>query len=68
MKILLDVKEEKAAFVMELLNNLKFVKIEKLDDEKEEVLKDLKQAIEEVKLHKEGKIQLKSAKDLLNEL
>jgi len=68
MKILLDVKDDKAAFVMELLDNLKFVKVEKLDDGKEEVLKDLKQAIEEVRLHKEGKIQLRSAKDLLDEL
>jgi hypothetical protein len=29
---------------------------------------DLADAFEDVKLHKEGKIKLKSAKDLLNEL
>ncbi|WP_128547998.1 hypothetical protein [Larkinella soli] len=35
---------------------------------KEEILQGLKSAMEEVKLHQEGKIKLKSARDFLNEL
>ncbi len=35
---------------------------------KEELLADIKEALQEVKLSKEGKIKLKSAWDLLNEL
>jgi hypothetical protein len=35
---------------------------------KEEILEGLKEAINEVKLHKKGKIKLKSLDELLNEL
>ena len=35
---------------------------------KEELLADIKEALQEVKLSKEGKIKLKSAWDLLDEL
>lgn len=42
------------------------------DDElpltKEQLLADVKGALEEVKLYKQGKIQLQSARDFLNEL
>jgi hypothetical protein len=68
MKVLLDVKDNKAEFVMELLNSLSFVKAEPLDRKKEKFLGELKQAVEEVKLAKAGKLKLKSAKQLLDEL
>jgi hypothetical protein len=35
---------------------------------KAELLTDLKKAAEEVRLHKQGKIKLKTARQLLNEL
>jgi hypothetical protein len=68
MKILLDVKEDKVAFVMELLNNLKFVKAEPLTPYKAEVMKGIKQAVEEMKLIKQGKLKAIPAKDLLDGL
>ena len=68
MKLLLDIKDNKAAFVMELLNSLAFVKTEQLTPTKAEFLLELKGAIEEVKLAKQGKIKLQSAKEFLNEL
>ncbi|MBI2269672.1 MAG: hypothetical protein HYU69_04855 [Bacteroidetes bacterium] len=68
MKVLLDIKDSKAAFVMELLRNFSFVKAEPLTSGKSEILKGIKEAVEEVKLHKQGKIKLRSAKDLINEL
>lgn len=68
MKILLDVKDSKAEFFMELLKNFSFVKAKPLTPYKAEILEGLQEAVEEVKLHKAGKIQLKSAKDLLDEL
>lgn len=68
MKVLLDIKDSKAAFVMELLRSLTYVKAKPLSDEKAEILSDLKEAVKEVKLHKQGKIKLKSAEDLINEL
>ena len=68
MKVLLDIKDEKAAFVMELLGNLKYVKTKTLTDPEATFLKEFKEAVEEVKLAKQGKIELQSAKDFLNEL
>jgi hypothetical protein len=68
MKILLDIKDDKAAFIMELLNNFKFVKTSPLTPYKAGVLEGLKGAVEQVNQAKQGKIRLKSARQLLNEL
>ena len=68
MKILLDISDNKAVFFMEVLRNFSFVKATPLTENKAEFLKDLKEATEEVKLAKQGKIKLQSAKDFLNEL
>ncbi|ANQ51521.1 hypothetical protein KMW28_23000 [Flammeovirga yaeyamensis] len=68
MKVLLDIKDNKAAFIMELLNNFNYVKTETLTPQKAEVLKSVKQAVDEMKLVKEGKLKATSAKDLLDEL
>lgn len=68
MRILLDVKDSKAAFVMELLESLPFVKAKKLTEAKAELMEDFKASVEEVKLHKAGKIKLQSAKEMLDEL
>ncbi len=68
MKVLLDIKDEKAEFVLELLADLKYVKAKPLTSEKAEIMEGIKEAVEEVKLHKEGKVQLKPIKDLLDEL
>jgi len=68
MKVLLDIKDNKVAFVMELLNNFKFVKAEPLSPYKADVLEGIKQAVEEMKLIKEGKLKATPAKELLDEL
>jgi len=68
MKILLDIKDNKADFVMELLKNLSFVKAEELTPTKAQFLHELKGAVKEVTLAKQGKLKLQSAKDFLNEL
>lgn len=68
MKILLDIKDEKADFVMELLDSLKFVKAKPLTPYKAEVLEGLREAVEQVNLAKQGKVHLKSARQLLDEL
>lgn len=53
---------------MELLKNVKFVKTKPLTPYKAEVLKGIKEAVEEINLIKEGKLKGKPARDLLNEL
>jgi len=69
MKLLLEVEDKKAPALLEVLRGLNFVKTKRIKkDKKERVLKGLKEAIEEVKLAKEGKIKLKTAQELLDEL
>lgn len=55
---------------MELLKSLDYVHIlkEVKDTEKSNTIQDLSEAFNEVKLYEEGKKQLESAKDLLDEL
>lgn len=68
MKVLLDIEDSKVAFVMELLENLSFVKTKPLTNFKAEVLEGVKEAVEEMRLIKEGKLKGIPAKDLLDEL
>jgi len=68
MKVMLDIKDSKADFVMELLKNLSFVKAEPLSPYKRKVLRGLKQGVKEVNLIKAGKLKGIPAKDLLNDL
>ncbi len=68
MQVLLDIKDSKATFVMELLKNLSFVKATPLTPSKADFIKELKGAVQEVSLAKQGKLKLQSAKDFLNEL
>jgi len=68
MKVLLDIQDNKADFVMELLQNFSFVKAEPLSKSKANFLKEFKKAVEDVNLAEHGKIKLKTAEELLNEL
>ncbi|MGB6036010.1 MAG: hypothetical protein WBG42_07065 [Cryomorphaceae bacterium] len=68
MKVLLDIKDEKAAFILELLKNFKFVKTETLSPQSVDVLLGVSRSVEEMKLIKEGKLEGIPAKRLLDEL
>ena len=68
MKVLLEIKDNKAAFILELLSNFKFVKARALTPAKAEALEGLKDAVEQVNLDEEGKIKLQPARQLLDEL
>ncbi len=68
MKVLLDIQDNKVPFVMELLDSLKFVKAKPLTDAKAELITDIREAVEEVNLIRQGKLQGVSAKELLDEL
>ena len=68
MKVILDIKDEKAPFIMEVLRNFKDVKAKQLTSYKAGVLEGIKEAVEEVQLIKQGKLKGISAKELLNEL
>lgn len=53
---------------MELLKSLSFVKAKPLTPYKAKVLEDLKEAVDEIKLVKAGKLKARNAEDLFNEL
>ncbi|AKP50984.1 hypothetical protein [Cyclobacterium amurskyense] len=69
MKILLDIQDSKAAFFMELLKNFSFIKkATQISENKAELIMDIKKAVEELKLVKEGKMEARNAEDLIDEL
>lgn len=68
MKVLLDIKDTKAQFVMELLKSFSFVKAKTLTPYKASVLEGIKEAVDEMKLVKAGKLKARNAEDLFNEL
>lgn len=68
MKVLLDIKDNKADFVMELLKSLSFVKAKPISDDKAKLVSEIKEAVEEMKLIRAGKKKARNAEDFLNEL
>lgn len=69
MKVLIDISDNEVTFAMKVLKSLSFVKKAKfLSNSTAQLLDDLKEAAEQVRLHKQGKIKLKTAHELLNEL
>ncbi len=68
MKVLLDIKDNKSDFVLELLKSFSFVKAKTITPDKARFLEEIKGSVIETSLAKRGKLKLKSAKDFLNEL
>jgi hypothetical protein len=70
MEVVLDIKDKRRApFLMELLGSLDYISVRKIEKENDnKVFTDLAESFEDVKLHEQGKIKLKSLKEVLNEL
>ena len=72
MKVLLDINDSKAVAFLNFVKSLDFIRIQSKEDYEEptnqEILDSIKQGMKEVQLHQQGKIELQSARDLLNEL
>lgn len=68
MKILLDVKDHKAPFMIELLKSFSFVKAQTISDEKALLIKEIRESVENLNLVREGKMKSQSARSLLDEL
>jgi hypothetical protein len=69
MKVLIDIPDNEASFAMKVLKSLSFVKKAKpMSEATVDLWEDLNEAANEVRLHKQGKLKLKTAQDLLNEL
>ena len=68
MKLLVDVKNSKAEFFLELLKSLPFIKAKPLTSADAQLLEEIKEAVEELKQVKSGKIKARNAEEFLNEL
>jgi hypothetical protein len=68
MKAVLDIKDNKALFLMELLGNFSFVKVYPITNEKALLLSEIREAVNNVNLVKKGKLQARPAKELLDEI
>lgn len=69
MKVIVEIPDNDAAFGMKVLNSLAFIKKAKpMTVSAAKFLDELKEAAKEVRLHKQGKIKLKTAQELLDEL
>lgn len=67
-QVILNIKENKFQFFMELVKSLDFVQVDDEGDSKEAILSNIKKGLEEVKLARQGKLKTTPAKDFLNEL
>lgn len=68
MKVLLEIPDNKASSLMELLKSISYVKAKTLTDSKTKLTQEIKDAVEEMKLIKQYKKKARKAEDFLNEL
>lgn len=68
MRVMLEINDDKAPALLEVLKGLPYVKTETIVEEKDEFIAELKESIQQVKAAKEGKIKLKTLDELIDEL
>jgi len=68
MKIVLDIQDSKAQNLIEILQHLPFVKIQHIEDDKQVLIKEIKEAVQNLNQVKKGNTKPKSARELLDEL
>lgn len=68
MKVLLEIPDNKASSLMEVLQSISYVKVKQLTDSKALSLKEIKDVVEEMKLIKSGKKDARNAEDFLLKL
>jgi hypothetical protein len=68
MKVLLDIQDNKAKHLLEVLKGLSYVKAKTISEEKALLMLEIKEAVENLALVRKGKLKARPAKDLLNEI
>jgi hypothetical protein len=68
MKVLLDIKDANANHLLAVLKDLKYVKTTPITNEKALLIEEIKEAVDNLNLVKQGKMIAKPARDLLNQL
>ena len=68
-QIIVEVEDDQYQFFKELVDRLSFVRMqEEQGDSKEEIIANLKQGFQEMKLYQEGKTEGTALEDFLDEL
>jgi len=68
MKVLLEIKDNKAAALLKALKDLSYVKTKTIPDEKAALIKSIKTAVKELALIQQGKLKGISEKELFDGL
>lgn len=68
MRVLLDIQDSKADYVMDLLSKLTFVKAKTITEEKALLMEEIKEAVDNLNLVKKGKLKARPLAEILNEL
>lgn len=68
MKILLEIPDNKASALMEVLKSISYVKTKPLTDAKALLMEEIREAVEEMKLIRAGKKKARNAEEFLNAL
>lgn len=68
MKVLLDIKDNKASSLLEVLKGLSYVKTTHLTDAKAILISEIKEAVDEMKLIRTGKKKARNAEDFLKSI
>jgi hypothetical protein len=67
-QLILNVKESKLKFFLELINDLDFIQVENEGDSKEAIVANVSQGLKDVKKLQGGNLKTRPAKALLDEL
>lgn len=68
MKIILEIPDNKASSLLEVLKSISYIKVKPLSDQKALLMEEIRESVEEMKLIKSGNKRAKNAEDFLNEL
>ena len=68
MKILLEIPDNRAVSLMDVLRSISYVKAKPITESKARLLSELKDAVDEINLIKAGKKTARNAEEFLNEL
>ncbi len=68
MKIILEIPDNRAISLMDVLRSISYVKVKTLTDSKARLLSEIKDAVDEINLIKASKKTTRNAEDFLNEL
>ena len=68
MKILLEIPDNRAVSILDVLKSISYVKAKPLTEVKAQLISEMKDAVDEIKLIKTGKKTARNAEDFLKEL